>query len=369
MKYLFVFLSIFISAFLSWLIIPRVLMVTYQKKLFDLPDERKIHTETIPRLGGLPFAPCLLISLSFLVGVQYQTGYDMMHLQKNIVEFAFLICALTLLYLVGVRDDLVGMRYREKFVFQIITAALITLSGLWINNLYGLFGIYELSAWVGIPFTILLIVFITNAINLIDGIDGLACGLSMGALIVLGILFTLIDLWLYSMLAFATFGLLVPFFYFNVFGKVEKQQKIFMGDTGSLTLGFILAFLAIRYASFDPATTTPSSKENLIVAFSPLIIPMFDVIRVVYVRFRNGKGLFSADRNHIHHKFLEIGFSPRKAMISILLVACLFSLVNIVLIGYLDIHLLLGGDILIWILLHFWMNGQKIKRSQLKFVR
>lgn len=363
MKLFFVFLSFLLSALLSWFIIPRILVVTYKKKLFDLPDERKIHTEAIPRLGGLSFAPSLAISISFTVGLRYLTGYDILYVQKVIAEFSFLICGLTLLYLIGVRDDLVGLRYREKFVFQIIAASLITLSGLWINNLYGLFGIYELPAWLGIPFTVLLIVFITNAINLIDGIDGLASGLSMVALVILGILFISIDLWLYATLAFATFGLLLPFFYFNVFGKVEKRQKIFMGDTGSLTLGFILAFLSIRLASFDPEMI-PYSEGTLIMAFSPLIIPMFDVVRVVCVRMKNRKGLFIADRSHIHHKFLDMGFSQRQAMVSIILIACVFSLVNILVEPYVNINILFVGDALAWWGVHLGVNSfidEKVK--------
>ncbi len=117
-------------------------------------------------------------------------------------EFYFLVCGLTLLYLSGIKDDLVGLRYRSKFVVQIIAASLIPLSGLWINNLYGLFGIEELTPWLGIPFTILLTVFIVNAINLIDGIDGLASGLSSISLLTLGSLYLYYDQWIYAMLAF-----------------------------------------------------------------------------------------------------------------------------------------------------------------------
>lgn len=159
-----------------------------------------------------------------------------------IPEFYFMACGLTLLYLSGIKDDLVGLRYRSKFVVQIIAASLIPLSGLWINNLYGLFGIDELTPWLGIPFTILLTVFIVNAINLIDGIDGLASGLSSISLLTLGCLYIYYDQWIYAILAFSTLGVLLPFFYYNVFGKVDRCKKIFMGDTGSLTLGYILAF-------------------------------------------------------------------------------------------------------------------------------
>jgi UDP-N-acetylmuramyl pentapeptide phosphotransferase/UDP-N-acetylglucosamine-1-phosphate transferase len=150
--------------------------------------------------------------------------------------------------LTGITDDLIGVRYRQKFVIQILCACFFSIAELWINDLYGLLGIYAIPNWIGIPFTILTIVFITNAINLIDGIDGLASGLSSVALLVFGLLFIEKGLWMYSMLAFSTLGVLVPFFYYNVFGNAERARKIFMGDTGSLTLGYILSFLAIKYS-------------------------------------------------------------------------------------------------------------------------
>lgn len=157
------------------------------------------------------------------------------------------------------------------------------------------------------------------------------------------------------MLAFASLGVLIPFFYYNVFGKVDRCKKIFMGDTGSLTLGYILSFLIIRYSVYDPELI-PDSEGAIIVAFSTLIIPMFDVIRVMFIRWRNHKGLFVADKNHIHHKLLNMGLTQRQAMLLILAMACLFSGLNISLIPHIDNNILLGIDILAWIGLNQWFN-------------
>ena len=167
MIYIFIAISLFISIVLSALIIPRILVVAFRKKLFDIPDERKVHSGIIPRLGGISFVPTILFSLAFTTGLRYLIGYEIAidSLHFIVPEFYFLVCGLTLLYLSGIKDDLVGLRYRSKFVIQIIAASLIPLSGLWINNLYGLFGIEELTPWLGIPFTILLTVFIVNTIN------------------------------------------------------------------------------------------------------------------------------------------------------------------------------------------------------------
>lgn len=363
MAYLLIILSLLISIILSALIIPRILVVAFRKKLFDIPDERKVHSGIIPRLGGISFVPTILFSLAFTTGLRYLIGYEIPinRLHFIIPEFYFLICGLTLLYLSGIKDDLVGLRYRSKFVIQIIVASLIPLSGLWINNLYGLFGIDELTPWLGIPFTILLTVFIVNAINLIDGIDGLASGLSSISLLTLGSLYLYYDQWIYAMLAFSTLGVLLPFFYYNVFGKVNRCKKIFMGDTGSLTLGYILAFLAIAYANNNPERA-PYSEGAIVVAFSTLIVPMFDVIRVILVRARNHKSLFNADRNHIHHKFLDMGFSSRKAMIYILAMALFFSSLNIILIYVMDNNILLLSDIVTWISLNIWFDRIRDKQ-------
>ncbi|MBB4621129.1 MraY family glycosyltransferase [Parabacteroides faecis] len=357
MAYLLIAISLLISIFLSALIIPRVLVVAFRKKLFDIPDERKVHSGIIPRLGGITFVPTILFALCFTTGLRYLIGYEIPSesLHFIIPEFYFMACGLTLLYLSGIKDDLVGLRYRSKFVIQIIAASLIPLSGLWINNLYGIFGINELTPWLGIPFTILLTVFIVNAINLIDGIDGLASGLSSISLLTLGSIYVYYSQWIYATLAFSTLGVLLPFFYYNVFGKVDRCKKIFMGDTGSLTLGYILAFLAIRYASYNPQVA-PYSEGAIIVAFSTLIIPMFDVIRVVLLRARTQKNLFQPDKNHIHHKFLAMGLSPRKSMILILVMAAGFSITNILLMPYVNNNILFFTDISIWTGLNMWFD-------------
>lgn len=318
----------------------------------------------VPRLGGLSFIPTLLFSLAFTTALRYMYGCGISQgvLHYVIPEFYLLVCGLTLLYLTGIKDDLVGLRYRTKFVIQIISASFLPLSGLWINNLYGLFGIHELTPWLGIPFTILVVVFITNAINLIDGIDGLASGLSSVTLAILGSLFLHHKMWMYATLAFSTLGMLLPFFYYNVFGQAERCKKIFMGDTGSLTLGYILSFLTIRFCSYNP-DIMPFQDGAIVISFSTLIVPLFDVIRVMLVRMRAHRGLFTADKNHIHHKFLAMGFSPRGAMLSILMIACLFSCLNIFLIPYVNNTLMLLADIALWVGLNLWFDRIKYKKT------
>lgn len=370
MAYLLITLSLFISIILSRLIIPRILVVAHRKKLFDIPDERKVHSGVIPRLGGVSFVPTILFSLAFVTGLRYIVGLEIAIDKLNFIipEFYFMVCGLMLLYLSGIKDDLVGLRYRSKFIIQTIVACFIPLSGLWINNLYGLFGIHELTPWLGIPFTIFLTVFIVNAINLIDGIDGLASGLSSISLLALGSLYIYYEQWVYAMFAFSTLGVLLPFFYYNVFGQADRCKKIFMGDTGSLTLGYILAFLSIAYTN-NNSERAPYTEGAIVVAFSTLIVPIFDVFRVILVRARNHKGLFNADRNHIHHKFLDMGFSPRKAMISILAMALAFSVINMTLISYVNNNVLFIMDIVVWVGLNLWFDKIRDRRQKLKIYK
>lgn len=363
MNYFIIFLTFLISALIARILIPRILLISLRKKLFDLPSDRKVHKKAIPRLGGVSFFPTTLFSFCFVYALRILDGDSISSTYAGYLlpELLLFACGMTLLYLTGIADDLVGVRYRQKFIVQIFCACLFPLSGLWINNLYGLFGIHELSAYVGMPFTVLAVVFITNAINLIDGIDGLASGLSSVALLVFTFLFADKGLWSYAMLAAGTFGVLVPFFYYNVFGSVERARKIFMGDTGSLTLGYTLSFLAIKYSQVNPDVMA-YTEGAFVIAFSTLIIPAFDVVRVVMVRIREGKSPFEPDKNHIHHKLLAIGLSPRKAMLSLLCMSCAFSAANILLMPYVNNTVMLIADIAIWVGLNLWWDYLRDKK-------
>ena len=366
MANLYIIISAFVSAvILGRIIIPNILIISLRKRLFDVPDERKVHKRPIPRLGGVTFFPVILFSLCVFTAVRLMTGHGPADTSTTdlVCEFLFLTGGLTLLYIVGIADDLIGVRYREKFLVQIISAAMFPLSGLYINNFYGLFGIYLIPAEVGIPLTMLLVVFITNAINLIDGIDGLASGLSMVALLVFGVLFVHFRMWSYAMLAFVTVGVIIPFFSYNVFGSADLGRKIFMGDTGSLTLGYILSFFVIKYCMYEPDMLLTMKTSPVLVSFSVLMVPCLDVIRVVLRRARNKRSLFMPDKTHIHHKFLAMGFSPRRALVTIQLMSACFCAFTIVAILYMNNTLVFVIDVVVWTLLNLWFDHVISKRK------
>lgn len=367
MENLYIIIAAFITAvILGRIIIPNILVISMRKRLFDEPDARKIHKRPIPRLGGVTFFPVIVFTLCTFTAIHLFKG----HFVYNIItlntarEMLFLISGLTLLYIVGIADDLVGVRYRKKFVVQIISAAMFPIAGLYINSFYGLFGINEIDPIIGIPFTMLLVVFITNAINLIDGIDGLASGLSMVALVVFGVIFVHFQSWLYALLAFVSVGVIIPFFSYNVFGNADRGRKIFMGDTGSLTLGYILSFFVIRFCMHEPNSMMQVQGSPVLIAFSVLMVPCLDVVRVVLRRARNRKPLFLPDKTHIHHKFLAMGFSPRRALITIQIMSACFCAFTMGALDFMNNTVIFIIDIATWTLLNVWFDKIINKNEQ-----
>lgn len=353
-----------LCVFLAGIVIPQILLIAFRRKLFDVPDERKIHQGAVPRLGGIAFKPVIFFSVFLLLGIDMMVGHTevLSEIGKDAQPLFFGFCSIIVLYLVGIADDLIGVKYRAKFFVQVLCGVMLIAGGVYLDDLTGVLGVHELPTWIGYLLTVLATVFIINAINLIDGIDGLASGLCSIACLFYGVIFFLFEKYIYSMLAFATLGVLMPFFYYNVFGKVEHHKKIFMGDTGSLTIGMMLCFLSIRLVQCG-ADEGGKILNPMILAFSPLIIPCFDVVRVYLHRVRNGKNPFLPDKNHIHHKLIAIGMKQRTVMILIIAVSLLFTLSNILLSKYIEINLLLAIDIAIWTLVNIGLS-RRIKKLQ-----
>lgn len=344
-----ILLVFFLSIFFSGIVIPQILLIAFRRRLFDEPDGRKIHKCVVPRLGGIAFKPVVFFSFALLLAVNVSIGhYELLSgIGSEALPLAYAFCAIIMLYLVGIADDLIGVRYRAKFFIQAICGIMLVGGGVLLSDFHGLFFIHALPSWVSIPLTVFVTVFVINAINLIDGIDGLASGLCSTAFLFYGLTFIYSHQYIYAMLSFATLGVLIPFYYYNVFGKAEKGRKIFMGDTGSLTIGIMLCFLSIQVSRF-PLDSFPHGVNPFVLAFAPLLVPCFDVVRVYLHRVRNGKNPFMPDKNHIHHKLLAIGMRQRTAMVTIVLVSTALSLFNIFLSTVFDTTLLLLLDIVVW---------------------
>ena len=336
-----------LSTLCGFLFIPALLSFCKKKKLYDMPSQRKVHKCLVPRLGGIAFMPSMLIAFFIVTLIMGSHSVDS---KITISSWTLgLLISLLLIYGVGIVDDLIGLDAKVKFTIQVVASSILPLCGLYINNLYGLFGIHEIPFYIGFPLTVLVFVFIDNAMNLIDGIDGLSASLAILAL--LGFLYTFIHngLVVYAVLIAGLVGVLMAYLYFNVFGDPEKNRKIFMGDSGSLTLGFILGFFFVKTSMNNP-NVMPFSASRVILAYSLLIVPTFDVVRVIIHRLRVGTPIFDADKSHIHHKLMATGLSQHRTLGAILLLELGFVTLNLGIYEFIgkDFNTLLLTDILLY---------------------
>ena len=354
--YIFMLLALVVSVTIAMLVLPNILLISHKKKLFDMPDKRKVHHAPIPRLGGLSFFPVMLITMGGLVLVHHLMGLNSGSLHGEVpYEFLALLVGSMMLFLVGLADDLIGVGYKKKFIVQILAASLLVASGVWIKSLDGLFGIYQVSPWFGMPFTVLIVVYVTNAINLIDGIDGLSSGLCAISLVALAGLHIWLGLYSYALLCISALGVIIPFWFYNVFGNALRGRKLFMGDSGSLSLGYIISFLMIHLSTVD-VHPRAVSDYNMVFAFTTMLVPLLDVVRVVGHRLRTRKNPFLPDKSHIHHKLLRCGLRVRQVMVIICVLSLMFILLNFLMIGHVNITYILGIDIAVWIVFHLILD-------------
>lgn len=349
-----------ISILCGAVFIPLTLNFCKSKGLYDLPNKRKMHQRPIPRLGGITFLPSMMLAAFIAIITVGSTLPASQYVSLNMWTILFFF-SLMIIYVVGIIDDLVGLGAPTKFTAQIVAAMLMPLANLTINNLYGLFGIYEIPFCIGAPLTVFVIVFISNAINLIDGIDGLAAGLSFIALVGFLLGYAHQHLISYCIIIAGLSGVLIPYLYFNLFGKIEKNRKIFMGDSGSLTLGFILGFLFVKYTMVN-GEAMPYAPQRMLLAFSLLIVPTFDVARVILHRLHYHKPLFTADKSHIHHKLMRAGCSMHASLLIIIGMAIGFVGLNMILFKAVGITGLLLIDIAIYTTINIFIN-HKVRLS------
>lgn len=330
-RLIFVFIAFFISLIMGVIVIPNILLIAKRKKLFDPIDGRKEKIAPTPRLGGFAFFPISMFSFVLMVGMRYIYNYPIASDTEVsvLIYTTFLAAALLLIFFTGLADDLVEISFKIKFLVQALCAALIVFSGLYIVNFEGLLFIKQLPVWIAVPFTVVLIVYIVNAYNLIDGINGLCSGLGLVALLAFAGWNIYVENYVFAMLAMGVVGIVSAFFYFNT---SSKRLRIFMGDTGSLTLGFIISFFAVKFIAVpqaNPEFYIPHSPISLMIGL--LFIPFFDTFRVFIGRLMKGKSPFHPDRTHIHHKLLNVGFTHIQSTIVIVFSQIGFLVVNVLL--------------------------------------
>lgn len=283
----------FITAFIFTLItIPPIISLIKKYRLYDLPNARKEHSSPIPTMGGIAIIAGMMMSLIMWFPFS-----------NNMAQLSFFF-SVAVLFAMGIMDDLKDLSAKYKFVVQTGLAALIAISGIRITSFDGLFGIYELPLMAQYTFTFLAVVGITNAFNLIDGIDGLAGGLGFMSLVILGLFLTMNGDANTALLAFTLAGGILAFLYFNF-----NPARIFMGDTGSLVLGFVVSVLCIRLMQVNAVAINPALPNASTFVLGIVLIPVFDTVRVFATRIWKGKSPFVADKTHIHHLLTNQGFS------------------------------------------------------------
>lgn len=306
-----VLLTASVAFIITFLSIPVVMQVAEKKKLYDIPDERKLHTRLIASLGGVGiFAGFILASL--------------LSIQGSInPEFQAYFAAAIVIFFLGLKDDIMILSASKKFVGQLLAASIIIhLGDLRLDSLHGLFGVEKVSEGFGLAITYLTIIVVMNSFNLIDGVDGLAASLGILSMIVFGIYFFFADMQAYALLSFAMAGSLTAFIIFN-----HHPAKIFMGDSGSLMVGMINSILVIKFilVADKPLATVPMNAV-VAIGFAILIVPLLDTLRVFSVRIINGRSPFSPDRNHIHHLLLDRGLNHAAVTFTCVAINVLFIL-------------------------------------------
>ena len=298
-----------VSFIITFLAIPVIIKIAEEKKLYDVPDARKLHKKPIASLGGVGIFSGFF--LAALLSISNQAN----------PEFQYFFAAATVIFFLGLKDDILILTATKKFVGQLTAAAIIIhLGNIRIDSMHGLFGVGELPHFVSLALSYFTIILIINAYNLIDGVDGLAGMLGLLTMTVFGSYFMMVGMTAYALLSFALAGSLFAFLIFNY-----NPAKIFMGDSGSLLLGMVNAILVIKFIAVADKTGIALPVESCVaVGISILIVPLLDTCRVFSLRISKGRSPFSPDRNHIHHLLLDRGFSHKNVTLCCLLLNILF---------------------------------------------
>lgn len=304
---------IFVGTILAFVItlsaIPVIIKVSEIKKLYDLPNARKIHAGPISSLGGLGIFAGFIIACLTIIPI----GKD------SSIQYYF--AAALIIFFLGLKDDILVLTPLKKIIGQVIAASIIIAKGdIIIPSMYGFLGVHELPQLISLAITLLTIIVIINAFNLIDGVDGLAAGLGTFTTLTFGIYFYVAGQINLAAMALIMTGSLVAFLIFN-----RAPARIFMGDTGSLLVGLMNAILVIKFINIaeSPAAKVPIASSAAI-GVSILMVPLFDTLRVFAIRIFNRRSPFSPDRNHIHHILLDKGLEPQTVSLLLVTVNVLF---------------------------------------------
>jgi len=319
-----------ITAFIiSYLITPIIIKYSLKKNIVDVPGRRKIHKKITPSMGGV--AIFMGFTISSLLWIDMSAWK----------EIKSILLALFVVFIIGVRDDLISLRMLFKLGGQLFSAILLVLSlDIRLTSLYGLFGIYEIPLAWSYFITVFTIIIVTNSFNLIDGLDGLAGTVSAIAFFAFGIWFLGANEIIFSTLSMAMLGAIIAFLIFN-----WEPSKIFMGDTGALVIGMMLSILAIRFTNVNyrlPETSIFKFSGTVSMSMIFLIVPLTDTLRIIIIRLSKRQSPLKADKSHIHHAIMRLGMTHSQTTIILGGIQIFYLAIGVVFRKTTDLYLLPG---------------------------
>jgi UDP-GlcNAc:undecaprenyl-phosphate GlcNAc-1-phosphate transferase len=349
-----VLILVFLTAFSVVLYCtPALIKVAVLKRLIDVPtEERKVHKRAVPTIGGIIIYAATLFSFSLWYNIDDLHEYDQIY--ESVKEFKILVATSLVLFFVGVKDDIIGTSPVKKLFANILVGLILVLMGdIRITGLHGVFGVNEIPHWGSVFLSLFTYIVVVNAMNLIDGIDGLAAGIGFISSSAFGVWFIFANEYTLASLSFSLSGALLGFLIFNF-----SPAKIFMGDSGSLIIGMFICVLSIKLIEY-PLTRLDAfwvRISNPIIVVAALAYPLTDTLRIFIIRAAKGQSPFAADRNHLHHRLLDCGYSHVKTVIIIYLFS--FVTIGVSLVSYyvgpsLSLFAVLSCCVLFILFVHF----------------
>jgi UDP-GlcNAc:undecaprenyl-phosphate GlcNAc-1-phosphate transferase len=314
-----------LSLILTLIFIPIIKKIAVQTNLVDKPNYRKVHATPVPLVGGISIAITTFIVL-------FVSGNKLTIIKEYL---PILSSGLTLL-IVGAIDDKTDISAKYKLIIQLLLSFFIAFSGIRIISLYGLFGIYEINTWMQYALTILVITGVVNAFNLIDGVDGLVGGLSLLGFTMFLIASTFYNNYFLGKISVIFIGAIIGFLKFNL-----SKKKIFMGDAGSLFIGFILVTLGIKFMEDQRVNNDYGYTYGFLILVAFFSIPVLDSMRVYIGRMKEGNSPFKADKSHFHHLLLMVGLTHKKTTVFVVIFCMILFLMGLGLISYISTTLII----------------------------
>jgi UDP-N-acetylmuramyl pentapeptide phosphotransferase/UDP-N-acetylglucosamine-1-phosphate transferase len=335
---------------ITLLAIPAIIQIAKMKKLYDVPDDRKVHATPVPSLGGVGIFAGFIIAFLLLSDLAPR-GHS----------FPFYIAAFIVVFFFGVKDDILIITPLKKFLGQLAVAIILMYkSQLLIDDMHGFLNIGIIPPVFSYPLTMFTIIVVMNSFNLIDGVDGLAASIGLITCTLFALFFYLNNDWLFALMGIAMSGALLGFLRFNF-----SPARIFMGDTGAMLLGLVNAILVIHFIKTAEGTHILPVYAAPAMGFGILLLPLLDTLRVFGIRIFNKRSPFSADRNHLHHMLLDRGYSHKKITICLSIASILFIVLSYIALPLGTTKVILSQIILFFsaILLLYFANIRQQKKN------